>query len=343
MVQVIQGNEDWANAGRGAGAGLAQGYMNAADEGAIRNAISSLGENASARDILNALTNTSTYGVEAKQNALKNYLGVEQFEELKRQHRASEEDRRIKKIQDREKTKNIVNQLNIPEEQKQILGESLDPNEAAGLLKDQFKEKADTPFQKKLSEKYAEEYINLSKDIPKLEGALDNINYARDLSKEIGITGSLASAVGLSSKGKELEGVSFPIIESIVKIFNPSGPIAQQKLKMITDKYSVSGTDAPWIRTAKLDALERFTKQALGRAKQRMELIEKYEGNPPKEVIDRFDKESDTMTNAILDYDLVGEEAKEKKLPNPKDFKDITIKSPDGKKYFSDGTRWLKK
>ncbi len=84
-----------------AGQGLAnlltsgmQSYQTRADEMALQNAVSSLGENASASDILNAILNTQTYSPEAKQQAFKNRLGVSQFEELQRQAREQEELRR---------------------------------------------------------------------------------------------------------------------------------------------------------------------------------------------------------------------------------------------------------
>lgn len=91
MVTFIPAKDDWADAFRKIGSGVTQGYMNRSDENAVRKAIADLGPNASARDILSTLTNVKTYGNEAKQEALKNYLGVENFEELKRKAQAQEE------------------------------------------------------------------------------------------------------------------------------------------------------------------------------------------------------------------------------------------------------------
>ena len=71
-----------------------ESYKNRADEMALQNAISSLGENASASDILNTILNTQTYSPQAKQQAFQNRLGVSQFEELQRQAREQEELRR---------------------------------------------------------------------------------------------------------------------------------------------------------------------------------------------------------------------------------------------------------
>lgn len=71
-----------------------EAYKNRADEMALQNSILSLGENASASDILNAILNTQTYSPQAKQQAFRNRLSVSQFQELQRQAREQEELRR---------------------------------------------------------------------------------------------------------------------------------------------------------------------------------------------------------------------------------------------------------
>lgn len=362
MVTVLPAKDKWGQAGANFGEGLTEGYMNRSDEKALQKAVSELGPNPSPRDVLNAVTNTKAYSPAAKQQMLKNYLGVSQFEELQRQHDQTKElaeakntieENKISQSKEKQQTERtqvqtVVDQLNLPDEQKQALGKSLSLKGAEDLLKEQLKppkekEEKLTPFERKLQEKNAEEYINLSKEIPKIESTLGDIAYARKLSDELGVTGAALGAVGLSGKAKELEGVSFTLMEPIVKIFNPSGPIAQQKLKMIQDKYVIKASDAPWTKKAKLDSLERFAKQALNRAQQKMDMIKKYNGNPPEKVIEEFDKESDTISDAMMDYDLQGEEANVPGMPEAKGFKGKTVTSPEGQKFYSDGTRWVKK
>lgn len=360
MVQFIPAKDDWATAFRQVGKGVQQGYMHRTDENSVRKAIADLGPNASSRDILNALTNTKTYGNEAKQQALSNYIGVENFEEMKRKAKAQEEissaknainqakeTRALEKENtERSNVKSIVSQLNLPEEQKEALGNSLSKDSAESLLKEQLKpanEEKLTPFQKKLNERYADEYIKLEENIPKLEDTLNTIKYARKLSDEVGYLGTAGSYVGLSKKGKELEGVTFPLIEPILKMLAPAGAIAKEKLLRAENKYAIYGSDAPWLREAKLNALERFTKQTLNRVKARKQLIERYQGLPPENELKQFDRESETIADAMLDYDLVGEEANIPNLPPPNEYKGDEIESTDGSTYFSDGTRWLKK
>lgn len=367
MVQFIPARNDWADAFKEIGGGLVKGYTNRSDENAVKKSIMDLGENPSPRQILDAVTNTKTYSPEAKKTALSNYLGHEKFEELKRHAKAQEgigearntiasnkETRENNKVAtERTNTKSIVNQLDLPEEQKEALGETISQKAAEDLLKQQLKPNKEqeaklSPFDRAVQTKNAEEYINLSKEIPKIESTLGDIAYARQLSDELGLQGVVTGTLGVSGKAKELENVSFTLMEPIIKMFNPSGPIAQQKLKMIQDKYAIKASDAPWTKKAKLDSLERFANQALTRANQKLALIKQYDGNPPTNVIEKFDRESETVSDAILDYDLVGEEvkdeeAKEKGMPSAADFKGKTVTSPDGQKYHSDGTRWVKK
>lgn len=361
MVTILPKDENsWSDIGERFAGGLSNQYMNRSDEMALQKAVQDLGPNASARDVLNAVTGAKTYGNEAKKSFMENIMGAERLDIAQKQAKTNQDLATAKKTiadakateetnkvtRERDSVRNIVSQLDLPEEQKEALGESLSQRAAEDLLKDQLKPaKADqlTPFQKKVQEKNAEEYINLTKEIPKLESTLGDIAYARQLSNELGTSGVVTGALGLSSKAKELEGVSFTLMEPIVKIFNPSGPIAQQKLKMIQDKYVISGSDAPWTKKAKLNAIERFAKQALGRAQQKLELIKKYDGNPPESVLNNFDRESDTVSDAMLDYDLVGEEADIPNLPPAGEYKGDEIESADGTTYISDGTRWLKK
>src|ERR1700742_2360418 len=179
MVTFIPAKDDWANAFRELGSGVVQGYQNRSDELAIQNALKGLGPNAHARDILNAITNTKTHSPAAKQQALSNYLGVEQFEELKRKTQAQEgiasaknsiaqakETREQNKIAtERTNTKSIVNQLDLAPEQKEALGETISQDAAESLLKEQLKPKEGT-FDKVFNQKLAEDYINISKVIP---------------------------------------------------------------------------------------------------------------------------------------------------------------------------------
>lgn len=349
MVQFVPSNDPWASVGQSLGAGLGSGYTNRVDELAIRNAIEKLGPNPNPRQLLDTLVGTRTYSPESKQQALSNYLGVEQFQELQRHSKAQEEASLAKQSaelakqeQERSRAKQITQQLELPEEQKEALSETLSAGAAEDLLKKQISGEKQSPFEKKVQEHNAQEYIKLTEEIPRLESTEGDIQRARELSKELSFLSPVTGRLGLSGKASELEAISLPMIESIVKIFNPTGAIGQQKLKLIADKYVIKAGDLPWQRTAKLDALDRFNKQALHRARDRLEILQKYNGNPPPEVLKEFDKESETVADAMLDYSLQEEVKLPSNIPPASSFSGKTITSPEGQKYRSDGNKWVK-
>ncbi len=358
MVQVLQGQDHWGDAFRQAGSNLVSGYHKRSDEMALQKAIGDLGDKPTPRQILDAVTKTKTHSNEAKQGLLKNALGVANFEELQTQHREANElaKKNIevaqakadidnqKQSQERERTRRIANQLDVPEEKRKELGDTLSLSAAEGLYKDQVKSgnkgEKPSPFDKKLQEKNAEEYIGLTKEIPVLESNAKNIDDVEKLSKDLGWRGRLNI---LGEKAAELNALSFPLIQPIVKMFNPSGPIATRKLEVIQDKYQIKKTDTPAQAQGKINALRAFNNQAIQRAKERLALLEEFKGNPPKQVIEKFDKDSETLGDAMVDYETAGEAVDIPGIPEAKTLKGVTIKGPDGTRYTSDGTRWLKK
>lgn len=86
MVTVLPKENDWGDTFRTIGSGVAQGYQNRSDENALQKSIADLGPNPKARDVLDAITKTKTYSPESKQNLLKNYLGVSEFETMQQKY-----------------------------------------------------------------------------------------------------------------------------------------------------------------------------------------------------------------------------------------------------------------
>jgi hypothetical protein len=365
MVTVLPQEKGYGDYAREAIEGFTQGYQNRHDEMALQKAIKDLPPDATPRQRLDTILGVKTYNPKAKQEVFKNILGAEQFEETRRANQQNEEIRKAQNIinqnklnkdqtkatQDRQAVRSIVSKLDIPEDQKEVFAETLTLPAVEGLLKQQLKpvkedQVKQSPFDKKVEEAQAEDYMNLTKEIPKLKDQLNTIDYVEKLSGDLGYLGGLTaplSGVFGTEKARELEATSFPLIESIVKIFNPSGPIATQKLKIIQDKYQIKATDFPWQTQGKIKAIRNFTKQALDRAEKRMALYEKYDGKPPKEKMENFDKETETLNDAFIDYKIDAKEANNPDLPSPKEFKGKTITSPTGEKFTSDGLRWTVK
>lgn len=405
MVQILPQENTWAEPFKGLGQGLVQGYMQRADENAIRNAVEKLGDKASPRDILNVLTKTNTYRPEAKQEALKNYLGVNEYEQLERKARADQQVQVAKALMEQNKAereaaikqeKNEVERLKLAEQQRHNLSseatetsklaatagkeevkearerervgqileqmEDLTPEQREGLkgsmslsaaeqmLKDKIKTDRDEAreFSKKLKSDAAKEYTELNKEIPNLESTISEIDYTKKMSDDLSWFSYASGLAGLSGKSKELQNLSFVLMEPIVKIFNPSGPIAQQKLKLIQDKYTITPGDLPQIRAAKLESLYRLAKHSLIVAKKRAELIRKYEGNIPSEELISTERKSDRMMDSMINQDLSSikelDSSVLKILGDPTKRIGQTITNPKTKEqYYSNGIVWSRK
>lgn len=147
MVTILPKDENsWSDIGERFAGGLTSGYMNRSDEMALQKAVQDLGPNASARDILNAVTGAKTYGKEAKREMLMNYMNLaeqeskqsqnqaalkQKEEEFKEQQRHAKEAERQKEReldikagkqkQSQEEADLILEQSNLPEDKKQAL------------------------------------------------------------------------------------------------------------------------------------------------------------------------------------------------------------------------------
>jgi len=147
MVTVVPADEGWGEAFSKFGQGFSQGAMNRSDQKALQKAIDDLPPNADPRDVLKAVTNVRTYDNKAKQDFLKSSLEVDKyrqhFEETQKKHQLQEvkakekESKRMaeeKKAQnEREVADSLIDNANIPDEQKQALRGKIGTNTAAAL------------------------------------------------------------------------------------------------------------------------------------------------------------------------------------------------------------------
>lgn len=130
MVTVIEPDQSRANALRKFGSDFAQGQKNRADEMALKKAIENLGPNPNARDLINAITGTSTYSNEPKQQMIKNFIGVEEFEEGKRKAKAVED---IAKEKNRIASLKLQNDENRQQQIQNLVSQGFDFGEAEAI------------------------------------------------------------------------------------------------------------------------------------------------------------------------------------------------------------------
>lgn len=80
MVTILPQEHGWADAFANIGKGVSQGYMDRSDENTLKKAIMDLGPNPTPRQIVDAVTGARTFNPESKQRAVKNYMGVAEYE-----------------------------------------------------------------------------------------------------------------------------------------------------------------------------------------------------------------------------------------------------------------------
>ena len=163
-----------------------------------------------------------------------------------------------------------------------------------------------TPFQTAVQQGQAKSYLAAKEDIPKLDSALKSIDHLEKLADKLsGPTGYIKAAIG-SKDASEFDATGLTLIEPIIKIFNPVGAIPVAKINLIKEKFAPKATDTNRTIQGKLNAIRFFTNQAKERAQKKIALIDQYQGNPPPEAIEAFDKESEAITDAMDAYPIKG-------------------------------------
>lgn len=313
MVTILPKENDWSDAFQAIGSGLSKGYQNRSDEMALQKAIGDLGENPTPRQILDAVTGTKTYNPESKQKLFQNYLGNAQFEELQRHHKATEDEKVIKKQEeDRKKLVNKNNALNLlnssdlPEDEKKRLGDEIEagnvdytgikdltkPKKVAGTKTDDFT--------KGLTKERVKQYTEAEKALVQSQRNLNDLNRIEELNNELsGPLGYFNALNPFDEKSAELEALGFGAIEPIVKIFNPSGPIAQKKLEQLKNTYGISRFDSSAKIKGKVAALRKYANYAKEISEKRIKLFKEHNGNPPIGDVVALDLEGEALVNKM--------------------------------------------
>lgn len=360
MVMILPKEEPWyVEPAQKFAAGVSQGYQNRADEMALQRAIGGLSEKATPRQILDTITGTQTYNPQSKQTAFKNYLGASQFEELQKQHRENEEIRKNtkelqtlkeqqKKTKEKGSAKALIEASELQEDEKEDLlqkveDEVVDVETVKQLTKPN--KQTSNEFQKGLAKENVKIYSEAQKDLVEANRALGDLEKIDALRERLsGPLGYVKAFNPFNEDAAEINALGFGAIKPIVKIFNPSGPIAQKKLEQLEKKYGISATESSATIKGKTAALRRYATEAQKLAQMKIRLISEYNGNPPLGVIAEIDAVGNNLLDHMAVADIPGEEVKTPEGgPDPSKFAGKTVKFPDGKQYVSNGEVWTRK
>lgn len=186
--------------------------------------------------------------------------------------------------------------------------ENLDPKIQELIVANKFskeKKQPDSIYEKgkvKIGLKKYEESVDSLEESTR---NLDRINRIEELSKGVrGITGYIGGVVG-GAKATELNALGLAAIEPVLKIFNPRGTLAVQKVKMIQKEFAPRATDLDRTIKGKINALKNINELAKKRSKENISLYEKWEGNPPIEELLKFQDESDKIFNNAISKEVI--------------------------------------
>lgn len=359
MVTILPKEHDWADAFQSIGQGVSQGYQNRADEMALQKTIGGLGDNPTPRQILDAVTGTKTYNPQSKQNLFKNYLGAAQFEEIQKQHKAVSNEKKLKQDLDEAKAKAVkrtekgnaeavIDASEISEEEKQVLRSKIEDEEIdLKGVKEVVKPKktATNDFEKGLAKENVKSYTKSQEDLTDADRALRDLQRVDELREKLsGPAGYVKAFNPFNEDAAEINALGFGVIKPIVKIFNPSGPIAQKKLEQLEKKYGIHATDSSATIKGKTAALRRYATDAKKLAEKKIAIITEHNGNPPLGTLSAVDKMGQELLDTMAESNIPGEEIKTPEGgPAASKFKGKTVKFPDGKQYYSDGEVWRAK
>lgn len=352
MVTVIQERDQqnpWAGIAEKGITNAVKGYTERSDEMALKRSMESLGEDADPRDVLKAIMGTNTYGKEAKDQAVKNYIGTENFA-LAQKKAANDEKRleqqaRRQQVQELERAENKKKTNELKELQQQETKRHNEAQEEVAKTKNDLianKPEPQTYLDKLKTRAYFEEENQLDKELPLLLDAKKNLEEVEKLSNELGWLGAIKKYT--SEEGRTLEALSFTALQPIIKLFNPAGPLAVKKLEMMTSMYQIKADDSPITRQGKIIALKTLNNQAIERLQDRKKFLQKWNNNPPRAEEDKFNQESELMLDAMLDVGFAGKAfVNQEGLPTGEKWKGRSMTSKDGTKIYYDGTQWIQK
>ncbi len=200
---------------------------------------------------------------------------------------------------------------------------------------------AEDKTQRKEAEKNAKELMELQGEKVNLKFNGQAIQKVQELSNKLSGPGMVSAKAGFTTQaGKELESSALPIIKPILTLFNPSGPIAERKMRLLVEKYGVLASDPQWIRQAKIDTLKYYNDLAEAKVNEKIELFNKYDGKPPKEMLQNINLSMQMVENSMQGLVPVSLDGFQGYAPDPTQSAGEVLTFPNGKQYKSDGVKW---
>ncbi len=302
MIQVLPREETpgqvLGNALGKIGASAAGSYLDRADEMALQKTVMNLPKDASPRQVLDAVTNTRTHNPKQKIEFLKNAMGVAEFEQKERQLNQAKAEKDKKALQDITSAHALVDASAIEDEAKQELKDKIQAGEISlPAVKELVKPPKTVPqqklseFEKGVAKENVKRYTEAEKDLIEADRTLGDLERIDELTEKLeGPLGFFKALNPFNEDASELNSLGYTAIKPIIKIFNPSGPLAQKKLEQILTRFGINATDSSAKIKGKVNTLRRFATAAKEISEKRIALIKEFNGNPPLGAMSEIDK-----------------------------------------------------
>jgi len=168
---------------------------------------------------------------------------------------------------------------------------------------------------------------------------MDNKNLLKDFDRIEKLSKTIAGPSGylylLGKDASELDALGTSTLKNVIKLFNPVGAIPVAKLNFIKDKHGISKWDTiPQIQ-GKLNALRKYSKVAIERSNQWIAIMDKYNGNPPPEVMQEFYKMGEAIADELEKEDNNSEDMNSNENQGLSG-KLVDVVGPDGQDYEID-------
>jgi hypothetical protein len=142
------------------------------------------------------------------------------------------------------------------------------------------------------------------------------LNDMKELSKKFsGVTGRASGELygtSAADAANKFEASSNLILEPVFKLYNPTGPLPQQKVQMLRNLLKPNWRDTQSVIDAKINAIQELIEGKVKQANKIKSLMVKHKGRiPPEEYYDIEDMENDIVTKIHAKAEKIGKNGKE--------------------------------
>lgn len=136
------------------------------------------------------------------------------------------------------------------------------------------------------------------KKLSEIKGNQDTIDELRKLNKKLKGPGGYLKIFSGSEDASTFNALGHSLTKVPLSIFNPQGPVAVAKVKLLKEIYAVEAKERHGTIEGKLKAAEWMNKMTEQAQKHLIGLYDQYNGAPPQELLDEFNTD---FERAVID------------------------------------------